>query len=131
MSRSFFARSIQCLIVLVLLQGLGASTLAADPAVTYFAAIAYSERTKQWGFAEKCTDKDEAFKVARKNCKAGDAKVVVWSSNRTYCALALSANGSYGCATGDSEKEARKSAHANCRQFGKNANVVVCVRGGP
>ena len=131
MSRSSFARSIQCLIVLVLLQGLRTATLAADPARTYFAAIAYSERTKQWGFAEKLTDKEEAFKVARRNCKAGDAKVVVWSSNHTYCALALSPNGSYGCAKGGSEKEARKSAHANCRKFGKSANVVVCVRGGP
>ena len=123
--------SVRCLCVLILFHGVMAYSLAAARSGNYYAAIAYSERTKKWGFSEKCTDKEEAFKNARKECKAGDAKVVVWSSNDTYCALALSPNGAFGCATGANEKEARKAAHANCRKFGKRATVVVCVRGGP
>ncbi|HYF37310.1 MAG TPA: DUF4189 domain-containing protein [Prosthecobacter sp.] len=83
-------QSIQFFVVLILLGSLISQASAADAKVTYYAAIAYSARTKKWGYSEKCTDKEEAFKRARKNCSAGDAKVIVWSANGTYCALAQS-----------------------------------------
>ncbi|MGV3660899.1 MAG: DUF4189 domain-containing protein [Prosthecobacter sp.] len=118
-------------LVVLLLLGVVRHAPAAPPRDTYYAAIAYAERTKKWGYSEKHTNKEEAFKQARKACGGGDAKVVVWSSNGAYCALATSPNGSYGCATGATEMEARKAAHAECRKFGKNSMVVVCVRGGP
>lgn len=118
-------------LVVLLFLGVVCHVSAAPPEGSYYAAIAYSQRTKKWGFSEKQADKEEAFKQARKACGGGDAKVVVWSVNGTYCALATSPNGSYGCATGATEKEARKAAHAECRKFGKNSAVVVCIRGGP
>ena len=131
MKRFRRVRFVHLLLATALSLGLIHHAPAATPKVTYYAAIAYSQRTKKWGFSEKCTDKEEAFKRARKECGAGDAKVVVWAANGTYCALAQAPNGAYGCATGATEKEARKAAHAECRKFAKKSAIVVCVRGGP
>lgn len=95
-----------------------------------YAAVAYSEKTGTWGYANGRPSRFIAETLAKRYCKAKDAEAVVWVHNG-WCALALGDDGAWGIGwssgKGATNTEAKKQALANCHEFGKNARVVLCV----
>ena len=90
-----------------------------------YAAIAYSEKTGKYGYGYNFDSRDAAEDRAVSECKADDAKVVVWARNG-WCALALSDNSYYGWGYGSSEDIAKDIAKDKCREVGgKNVRIAV------
>jgi hypothetical protein len=95
-----------------------------------FAAIAYSEETGRWGYTYDHTTLDNATILARRHCKAADAKTVAWVHNG-FCALAVGENGTWGTgwSSGDgaTNTAAKQQALAECKKRSKTARLVICV----
>ena len=92
-----------------------------------YAAIAYSPATKSWGFGRQYSSLAAARRAAVGECKAADAIPVGWASNGWYCALAIGADGSYGCGAGITVEAAKNNALKECRKFTADCSVVSCV----
>ena len=101
------------------------------PIITYYAAIAYSEKTGQWGFSNEYKSLKEAGERALKECKSEDAKIVTWSSDGWWCALAKGTGGAFGFGSGPTAKKARDMALEECSKRAKECEVVACVRASP
>src|SRR5438128_2653369 len=84
---------------------------------TTYAAIAYSEKTGEWGYSSGQQTRDIAEELARRNCKADDAKPVAFVRNG-FCALAVGENGAWGTGfsygDGASNTAAKNKALAEC-----------------
>ncbi len=90
-----------------------------------YAAIAYSEKTGHYGYGYNFDTCAAAEEQALSECKGDDAKIVVWARN-AWCALAISDNGPYGWAYGDSEETVKDTALQKCKDAGgKNAHIAV------
>ena len=72
--------------ITALLVALAAPALAAAGP---YAAIAYSPSTGKYGTSRNYPTRGEADRAAIANCGAADARVVVWASGGSYCALAV------------------------------------------
>jgi serine/threonine-protein kinase len=94
---------------------------------TYWAAIAYSTSTGSYGYSYGWLAESNARRVALKNCKARDAKVIVVVGNY-YVALAKGDDPSaYGYGYSTSADEARAIALRECRKRTTNCYIAVCV----
>lgn len=92
-----------------------------------FAAIAYSEQTGRYGYANRFACLVDAQRQAISNCCAADAHVVVAVENG-WVALAQSDGGRYGCAWSTrSLLDAERCAVQNCGPFCSNPHVVLWV----
>ena len=96
---------------------------AADKKGT-FGAIAYSEKTQQYGIGAGETSA-EAKKNAISFCKSSDCEVVVEYKD-DCAALAISKDGGYyGTGEADSKGEAKVNAMKFCSEKGKGCEIVV------
>jgi serine/threonine-protein kinase len=94
---------------------------------TYYAAIAYSTSTGRYGYSHDWTARINAERVARKNCEATDAKVLVVVGNG-FCALAVGDDKTaYGFGYAETDAEAKEIALRECRKRTANCRVAVCV----
>lgn len=117
-SPNFFVRLAMVLATLALWTG---TVKAAD----YFAAIAYSETTQQFGYAYGKTSLNSASRTALGYAKADDAEVVIYSRN-AWCALARSNRGNgWGAAWSTTKKGAMAKALANCPGDDKRIEAIV------
>jgi hypothetical protein len=92
----------------------------------YWGAIAYSQTTGKWGYSRHWLSEVNARRVARDNCKAEDAKVVLVVGNY-WCALALGDDvTAYGTGYSKDADEAKKFALAECKKRTTNCKVVLC-----
>ena len=90
-----------------------------------YAAIAYSEKTGHYGYGFNFDTREAAEQRALSECKGDDAKIVVWARN-AWAALAVSDNGHYGWAYGDSEESVKNTALQKCKDAGgTNAHIAV------
>jgi len=96
-----------------------------------YAAIAYSPKTGNYGYAYACGSRWQAERLALKKCEADDAKIVCWVNNG-FCALALGDDKScwgvgweYG--DGATNIDAKRSALEECSKRTTNARIVLCV----
>lgn len=94
---------------------------AADKDV--YGAIAYSEKTQQYGVGAGDT-KDEAKKNAIKFCEKSDCKVLLEYKNDCG-ALAISKDGYYGVGEAKTKDEAKDTAMKYCKEKGKNCEIVA------
>jgi serine/threonine-protein kinase len=92
---------------------------------SHFAAIAYSEQTGKYGYANGCSCREEAESKAIAFCGACDAKVVTWVQNG-WVALAKGGNGAYGCAwSARCLADAGAAAVRNCACRGPCPQLVL------
>jgi len=95
-----------------------------------YAAIAYSESSGRYGYSYGYGNRAGAEDRAITECKADDAKVVIWCRN-AYAALAVSDEGAYGYAWATTERQAKAIASQKCRDFGGvNVRIAVSVYSG-
>jgi len=129
----FAIRPVRTAVLAVVMAAAGMLSLAAPAAARAddtFAAIAYSESTNRYGYSYGYDSRAGAEDRAITECKADDAKIVVWGRN-AYVALAVSDEGAYGYAWASTEGQAKRLALQKCRDFGGNtARVAVCVFSG-
>jgi Domain of unknown function (DUF4189) len=95
----------------------------------YFAAIAYSPSTGQYGYSYDYTNLAAAKQAALSRCKIPDAEVVVWAKNG-YCALAAGKGTGYGGAWGATAAQARANAVVESKKHTSDSKVLVCVFSG-
>ncbi len=88
-----------------------------------FGAIAYSEKTQQYGIGGGDT-KEEAKKNAMSFCGKSDCEVVIEYKD-DCAALAVSKDGFYGTGEADSKDEANKNAMKFCSEKGKGCEIVA------
>ena len=89
-SRRMYRRSIVALLVAVLtLSPALVNHAQAQTFAYYYAAIAYSPSTGQYGYSYAQPSLDAASSVALSRCNASDARIMTWSRNG-WCSLALS-----------------------------------------
>ncbi len=95
-----------------------------------YAAIAYSPKTGKYGYAYGQSTRDMAEGIAKRRCKAADAKVVTWVHNG-WCALAIGENGTYGVGwsygNGATNRDAKLNALDECQKRSKKARLLLCV----
>jgi hypothetical protein len=94
-----------------------------------FAAIAYSTTTGKYGFSFDFSNLSDARKRAVQQCKAKDARVVVWASNG-YCALATGKDRKYGWGFGDTAAQAEAHALAECKKRTTECKILQTVYSG-
>lgn len=100
-------------------------------AFDYYAAIAYSPSTTQYGYCYGKTSRPAAEATAIANARAYDARVVVTSRN-AWCALARSNRGSgYGVGYSLSKSAAMSFALRYCPNNGGKRITVIIFSGRP
>jgi hypothetical protein len=100
---------------------------AQPPNTTYYAALAFSTSTGKYGYTSGWLSDSNARRVALKNCKAEDARVLVVVGNG-YAALALGDDRTvYGYGYGETASEAKQHALKNARARTTNCYTAVCV----
>jgi hypothetical protein len=95
----------------------------------FYAAIAYSPSTSNYGYSYKYETLADAQREALRQCKAKDAETVAWARNGWYCALAVGKDG-YGHGSGKTAAAARAMALRECRKQTTDCKIVVCVYSG-
>jgi hypothetical protein len=94
---------------------------------TYYAAIAFSQSSGRYGYSYGWLSDTNARRVARTNCKANDARVILIVGNG-YAVLALGDDPSaYGYGYAKTAAEAKRHALAECQRCTTNCYVAVCV----
>jgi Domain of unknown function (DUF4189) len=123
-----------CRFGLIVVCASAAALLLTAPASAHaddtYAAIAYSPKTKGYGYGDKFGSRKAAEEKALAECDGDDAQLLVWVKNG-WCAVAVGDDGKYGWSdgngTGDRD-EARKTAIAECTKAGgKNSHILICV----
>ena len=105
--------------------------LAGASADDYYGVIAYSESTRQYGYAYGYRDLESATSDAIENAEASDAKMLLYVRNR-FAALARSrTDDSYGYASGDTKSEAEQQAIQNLRKYGDDPYLAVSISAFP
>jgi hypothetical protein len=100
-------------------------------ALDYYAAIAYSPRTTQYGYCYGKTSRNAAQATAIANSGAYDARVVVTSRN-AWCALARSSQGNgWGSGWATTKSGAMSYALRNCPNYGGKRIAVIIFSGRP
>jgi hypothetical protein len=130
MTRSIFALAFAVVCCVISL----APQARADEVIVFdgdtYAAIAYSQNTGSVGYAYNCGSRGEAERMALRNCKGSDARIVTWVNNG-FCALAVGQDGAWGIGyswgDGASNTEARARALAECRKRTTGARIRVCI----
>jgi serine/threonine-protein kinase len=91
-----------------------------------YGAIAYSQRTGHYGYADNAGTRAGAERRALDNCEGRDCKIEVWFRN-SCGALATGEGGRiYGWAQNASLREAKESAVEHCRhEGGRRCRVVI------
>ncbi len=98
---------------------------ADDANTNYWGAIAYSKSTGNWGYSRHWLSEVNARRVAKKNCEADDAEIVLTGGN-CWCALALGDDmTAYGVGYSKDADEAKKFALDECKKRTTNCKVVV------
>jgi serine/threonine-protein kinase len=94
---------------------------------TYYAALAFSPSTGKYGYSHDWLARINAERVALKNCKADDARLLVVVGNG-FCALALGDDKTaYGFGYAETEAEAKKIALRECRKRTTNCYIAVSI----
>ena len=93
----------------------------------FWAAIAYSPKSGKYGSSGNWTSRDNAERVARKNCNAKDARVVVLCCNG-WCSLALGEDASaWGVGWGLTQTVAERYALEGASDRTRGARVVYSI----
>lgn len=102
-----------------------ASTIAgAAGAADYFGAIAYSAKTRQYGWANNHPSRDAAEQAALPVCRKGadDCRIVVWFRNG--CGALAAGTRSYGANWAEDKAAAEKKAIAACAKRSGKCTLV-------
>ena len=90
-----------------------------------YGAIAYSRRTRHYGYADNAGSREAAERRAMERCEGRDCKVEVWFRN-SCGALATGEDGQiFGWAHDTNLREAKENAVEQCRSRGGHRCRVV------
>ena len=123
--RRFVLSVVGALACLAVLAAVNPPQARADFSGGHFAAIAYSEQTGRYGYANGYHCLTEAENQAIAHCCAPDARAVVYVENG-WVALAQGDNRAYGYAwSARSLLDAEARAVHNCGSLGCNPHLVL------
>jgi len=92
----------------------------------WYAALAYSDSTRSWGYSYGYASQEEAEKEAIRRCNASDARVLTWARNQWIC-FARASNSGYGYSSAATAEEAQAEAVQHCANRGGGCQVLVLV----
>jgi hypothetical protein len=100
------------------------STLAV--ADDYYAAIAFSQRSGNYGYSNDYGTRRSAEREALERCGGDDCTVVLWFRNACG-ALATGDDNGYGTGWATTRGEAEEIATSSCNEQAENCSVIRCV----
>jgi hypothetical protein len=116
----------KCLLALPVIALLAGTSIA----LADYAAIAYSPKTRNYGYCYGYCCRPHAEAEALRRCSGEDKRIVVWAVN-AWCALATGDGGTWGWGWSDSSAgDAKARALEECAKRGTGAHIVICVYSG-
>ena len=91
-----------------------------------YGAIAYSARTRRYGWSYGASDRGSAERLALAHCAAPDALVVCWG-HHVHLAFAIGDSGGYGWAWANQARDAEQQAMDHCSRQTTNCRLVVTI----